>query len=106
LCRKSSTNWRAHFVRVAAFAAPTSARLAIVAQTRNGSVAGNGGNSASEPTPNSRKHAAVLTRNAGRPRPPKRGSSAIKPRDMSVSTAESLSTPRMWRMSARVTGWL
>src|SRR5438552_17771595 len=56
---------------------------------RNGT--GRGGSSASEPSPSSRRNAAEVTRNEGRPRPPKRGSSAISPRATSVSMTPLLS---------------
>ncbi len=48
--------------------------------------------------------AAVVTRNEGRPRPPNRGSSAMKPRARRVSITPLLSVPRTWLMSARVIG--
>src|SRR5207249_12080212 len=64
---------------------------------------GRGGRSANEPRPSRRRNAAVVTRNEGRPRPPKRGSSATRPRARSVSMTPLLSVARMW-LSARVTG--
>ena len=67
-------------------------------------AAGRGGSSASEPIPRCRRNCSVVTRNDGRPRPPKRASSAIKPRASRVSATPPLSVPRMWLMSARETG--
>jgi hypothetical protein len=65
--------------------------------------AGRGGNSASDPRPIVRRKVGVVIRKAGRPRAPKRASSATIPRASRVSTTASLSTPRIVRMSARVT---
>jgi len=54
-----------------------------------------GGSSAREPRPRRRRNAAVVTRNEGLPRPPNRGSSAMKPRASKVSITPLLSVARV-----------
>ena len=63
-----------------------------------------GGKSPSELSPNLRKNTSVVTRKAGRPRPPKRASSAISLRASKVSMTPVLSVPRIWVISVRATG--
>jgi len=75
-----------------------------MAATSIGRDAIRGGRSASEPSANLRRKSSLVTRNEGRPRPPKRGSSAMSLRAISVSTGPSESTPRIERILARVTG--
>ena len=56
---------------------------------------GRGGSSGSEPRPSDRRKSAVVARNDGRPRLPKRGSSSINFRASSVSITPLLSVARM-----------
>src|SRR5882672_1047915 len=65
---------------------------------------GRGGSSASEPRPSERRKSAVVARNDGRPRLPKRGSASINFRERSVSITPLLSVARILLFSARVIG--
>jgi len=65
---------------------------------------GRGGSPASEPRPSERRKSAVVARNDGRPRLPKRRSSSNNFRASSVSITPLLSVARILLISARVIG--
>ena len=83
--RRSATKRVASGIQATSLGYVPGRSSAVVARVRQVGTAPLAGSSASEPRPITCRKRSVVTRNAGRPRPPKRASSAISLRASSVS---------------------